>query len=53
MTYMDNTQRAEFYFMEKLPGHLQDNLFIVISILLLQYCIWEEKLKKKSHLLEL
>jgi hypothetical protein len=45
---MNDRQKSEFYLLGKMPGFRNDNLFIVLCVLLFQYCIWEERLKKKK-----
>jgi len=41
-------ERAELFFFGKLPNQTHTNLFLVMAVLVLQYCVWEEKLKKKK-----
>ncbi len=45
---MNAVQRAGFFFLGQIPAMVKDNLFIICAVLLFQYCIWEEKLRKKN-----
>jgi hypothetical protein len=45
---MTAVQRAGFFFLGKIPAMDKDNLFTICAVLLFQYCIWEEKLRKKN-----
>jgi hypothetical protein len=45
---MNRVQRAGFFFLGKIPAMDKDNLFIICAVLLFQFCIWEEKLRKKE-----
>jgi hypothetical protein len=45
---MNEEQRAGFFFLGKIPAMDKDNLFIICAVLLFQFCIWEEKLRKKK-----
>jgi hypothetical protein len=45
---MDLQQRASFFFWGKIPGEGTANKFLVLSVLIFQFCVWEEKLRKKK-----
>ena len=47
-SWLNAEQRGELFFFGRLPGAEKNNLFLQLSILILQYCIWEEKLRKKK-----
>jgi hypothetical protein len=47
LIYMDAQQRRSFFFWGRLPGEGTVNKFLVISVLIFQWCVWEEKLRKK------
>jgi len=44
---MELLPRTEFFFFGKLPVVVTENIFLFISVIILQFCIWEEKLRKK------
>jgi hypothetical protein len=41
-------QRLQLFFFGILPNGTKDNLFLAFAIILFQFCIWEEKLRKKK-----
>jgi hypothetical protein len=45
---MEILHRTGFFFFGKLPDAANENIFLILSVLILQYCIWEEKLRKKK-----
>ncbi len=47
---MNDRQKSEFYFLGKMRSFRNDNLFIVLCVLLFQYCVWKERLRKKTIL---
>jgi hypothetical protein len=47
--YMDLHQRTRFFFWGILPGEQILNKFLILSVMILQFCVWEEKLRKKNH----
>jgi len=48
LIYMDAQQRRSFFFWGRLPGEGTVNKFLVLSVLIFQWCVWEEKLRKKT-----
>ncbi len=46
---INRSQRLQLFFLGILPNSTKDNLFLAFSIILFQFCIWEEKLRKKNH----
>jgi hypothetical protein len=46
---INRVQRLQLIFFCILPNTTRDNLFLAFSIILFQFCIWEEKLRKKNH----
>jgi hypothetical protein len=48
LTNMEILHRTGFFFFGKLPDAANENIFLILSVLILQYCIWEEKLRKKK-----
>jgi len=52
---VNRVQRLQLMFFGILPNTTKENLFLAFSIILFQFCIWEEKLRKKKpsfHTLE-
>jgi hypothetical protein len=45
---INRSQRLHLFFLGILPNSTKDNLFLAFSIILFQFCIWEEKLRKKK-----
>jgi hypothetical protein len=45
---INRIQRLQLFFLGILPNSTKDNLFLAFSIILFQFCIWEEKLRKKK-----
>jgi hypothetical protein len=41
-------QRLQLFFFCSLPNGTRDNLFLAFTVILFQFCIWEEKLRKKK-----
>jgi hypothetical protein len=48
-TDLTREQRLQQFFFGTLPNASEDNSFLTFSIMLFQFCIWEEKLRKKNH----
>jgi hypothetical protein len=45
---VDVRERAELFFFGKLPNMIHSNAFLIMAVLVFQYCVWEEKLRKKK-----
>jgi hypothetical protein len=45
---MDLQQRTNFFFWGIMPGEGNLNKFFILAVLIFQFCIWEEKLRKKK-----
>jgi hypothetical protein len=45
---VDVRERAELFFFGKLPNMIHSNSFLIMAVLVFQYCVWEEKLRKKK-----
>jgi hypothetical protein len=41
-------QRLQLFFFGIIPNGTRDNHFLAIAVILFQFCIWEEKLRKKK-----
>jgi hypothetical protein len=46
--YMDLQERTNFFFWGIMPGEGNLNKFLILAVLIFQFCIWEEKLRKKK-----
>ncbi len=42
-------QRLQLFFFGIIPNGTRDNLFLAFALILFQFCIWEEKLRKKNR----
>jgi hypothetical protein len=51
LVHMDLQQRTSLFFWGILPGEGTLNKFLILSIMIFQFCVWEEKLRKKNPLL--
>jgi hypothetical protein len=45
---MDLQQRTNFFFWGIMPGNGNLNKFLILAVLIFQFCVWEEKLRKKK-----
>jgi hypothetical protein len=51
ITRLDNLtrdQKLQLFFFGLLPNGTRDNHFLAVAVILFQFCIWEEKLRKKK-----
>ncbi len=48
LVHMDLQQRTSLFFWGILPGEGTLNKFLILAIMILQFCVWEEKLRKKK-----
>jgi hypothetical protein len=45
---MNGPELIKFWFMGILPNHTSSSFAVLSAVLLFQYCIWEEKLRKRK-----
>jgi hypothetical protein len=45
--FLNVQERSELFFLGRLPNRAYDNKFLIMAVLIFQFCIWEEKLRKK------